>query len=87
MELEHNPFVDIGYRGSEYFCDREDETELLRKYIDNQTNTTLFAFRRLGKTGLIQHVFESFKKSKKQVCIYVDILSTTDKASFINQLG
>jgi len=87
MELEHNPFVDIGYRGSEYFCDREDETELLRKYIDNQTNTTLFAFRRLGKTGLIQHVFESFKKSKKQMCIYVDILSTTDKASFINQLA
>ncbi len=87
MELKHNPFVDIGYRGSEYFCDREDETKLLRNYIVNQTNTALFAFRRLGKTGLIQHVFDSFKNNKKQVCIYVDILSTIDKASFINQLA
>lgn len=87
MEDEFNPFIDIGYRGASYFCDREKETKLLKGYISNQTNTALFAFRRLGKTGLIQHVFDSLKKNKKQVCIYVDILGTTDKASFINQIA
>ena len=47
----------------------------------------MFAFRRLGKTGLIKHVFASLKKEKNLICIYVDILGTNDKSSFVNQLA
>jgi len=82
-----NPFIISGYRGANYFCDREKETKLLTQYIENQVNVSLFAFRRLGKTGLIKHVFESLKKDKNLICIYVDILGTSDKSSFVNQLA
>lgn len=82
-----NPFILSGYRGATYFCDREKETKLLVQYIENQVNVSLFAFRRLGKTGLIKHVFASLKKDKNLICIYVDILGTIDKSSFVNQLA
>ena len=82
-----NPFIISGYKGPAYFCDREEETKLLTHYIKNQVNVSLFAFRRLGKTGLIKHVFASLKKDKDLICIYVDILGTTDKSSFVNQLA
>ena len=87
MEVLFNPFIDVGYRGPQYFCDREGETELLINYIRNKTNTTLFAFRRLGKTGLIKHVFHKLKKEKNIACIYVDIQGTNNKNDFINQLA
>lgn len=82
-----NPFILSGYRGATYFCNREKETKLLVQYIENQVNVSLFAFRRLGKTGLIKHVFASLKKDKNLICIYVDILGTIDKSSFVNQLA
>ncbi len=82
-----NPFVIQGYKGKTYFCDREEETTRLVDYINNQVNVTLFAFRRLGKTGLIRHVFELLKSNKKIVCIYVDILGTNNLTEFINQLA
>jgi AAA+ ATPase superfamily predicted ATPase len=82
-----NPFIISGYKNATYFCDREKETKLLTGYIKNQVNVSLFAFRRLGKTGLIKHVFASLKKDKGIICIYVDILGTVDKASFVNQLA
>ena len=85
--MEINPFIEIGYKAPQYFCDREEETKQLQSYIANKINTTLFAFRKLGKTGLIQHVFYSLRKKKNLVCIYVDILGTSDKASFINELA
>jgi uncharacterized protein len=87
MQTKFNPFVDIGYRGPNYFCDREKESKQLLKFISNRQNTTLFAFRRLGKTGLIKHVFNSLQNKKNMVCIYVDILGTSDKASFVSQLA
>jgi len=87
VDIDFNPFIDAGYRGPSYFCDRNEETQLLSAYIKNQTNVTLFAFRRLGKTGLINHVFYQLKKDKKQICIYVDIFDTNNKADFINKLA
>ncbi len=87
MDVDFNPFIDSGYRGPSYFCDRKEETQLLLAYIQNQTDVTLFAFRRLGKTGLIKHVFNQLKKDKKQICIYVDIFDTNNKAAFINKLA
>lgn len=72
-----NPFPEYGYFGSEYFCDREQETEQLTKALLNGSNVTLMAPRRIGKTGLIHHVFERMKAKDKRVqCFYVDIFST-----------
>jgi len=56
MKLE-NPFPEYGYFGSEYFCDREQETEELIDALVNGSNVTLMAPRRIGKTGLISHAF------------------------------
>lgn len=72
-----NPFPEYGYFGSEYFCDREQETEQLTEALLNGSNVTLMAPRRIGKTGLIHHVFERMKAKDKRVqCFYVDIFST-----------
>ena len=72
-----NPFPEYGYFGSEYFCDREQETEQLIEALMNGSNVTLMAPRRIGKTGLIHHAFEQMKAKDKRVqCFYVDIFST-----------
>lgn len=87
MEKDFNPFLVSGYKGAEYFCDRVNETALLKSHIKNNKNTTLFAIRRLGKTGLIHHVFDSYTKNNKIACIYVDILGTKNLKEFTNQLA
>lgn len=87
MKKELNPFVSTGYRGPEYFCNRKQEAKQLNQFIINGVNVTLFAIRRLGKTGLIHHVFNPYQNSKKITCIYVDILATKDLSEFTNQLA
>ena len=82
-----NPFLVSGYRTPHYFCDRINETKLLCDHFKNGKNTTLFSIRRLGKTGLINHVFSALSKSKKIVCIYVDIYTTTNLKEFTNTLA
>lgn len=81
-----NPFLINNYISPEYFCNREQETKLLIKNIENQNNTTFFAQRRIGKTALIHHVFYQLKK-KQQVCIYLDIFATRELKNFANQLA
>ena len=60
-----NPFVVGRYVSDKYFCDRKEETKLLSKQIKNGRNVALISPRRLGKTGLIQHLFhqESIEKN------------------------
>lgn len=70
----NNPFVLIGYQGAEYFCDRERETEKLLTWIRNDSNITLMAPRRYGKTGLIHNVFARLPADCRG--IYLDIYST-----------
>ena len=53
-----NPFVTNGYAGAEYFCDRVVETDDLRNLLRNENNIALISPRRLGKTELINHVFD-----------------------------
>jgi AAA+ ATPase superfamily predicted ATPase len=86
MEKQQNPFLLIGYQGEKFFCDRENETELLQNYLLQGQHVTLFAIRRLGKTGLIRHVFSKLE-AKKVNCIYVDILTTNNLQDLINQLA
>jgi AAA+ ATPase superfamily predicted ATPase len=86
MKKNENPFLLIGYQGEKYFCDRTKETETLKNYLINGQHTTLFALRRLGKTGLIHHVFQHLEKENIR-CIYIDILATTNLQDLINQLA
>ena len=57
MKQLNNPFVIGKYAGKDYFCDREKESELLVHHIVNGRHVTIMSERRLGKTGLIEHVF------------------------------
>lgn len=86
-ELE-NPFVYKGYDGPAYFCDREKETENLISALKNGCNITLLSPRKIGKTGLIKHVFNRISSTEKDaVCIYVDIFSTQNLHDFVQVLG
>ena len=87
MEKEFNPFISAGYREPAYFCDRKEESKQLTQLMLNGANVTLFAIRRLGKTGLIHHLFYPYRKNSKIVCIYIDILATNNLAEFTNQLA
>jgi hypothetical protein len=55
-----NPFVTGGYIGPDYFCDRQNETDLLLRAISSKRNLTLISLRRMGKTGLLNS-FTSIK--------------------------
>ena len=87
MSVPANPFVISGYHGPNWFCDRLLETKRLISFVKNGNNVTLFALRRLGKTGLIHHVFHQLAAAKKTACIYVDIFSTKSLKEFTNQLA
>ena len=87
MDKIANPFISVGYRGPRYFCDRREERNQLTQYMLDGVNVTLFSIRRIGKTGLIHHVFYPFRKSRKVACIYVDILSSNNLSDFTNQVA
>lgn len=80
-----NPFITTGYQGSEYFCDREQETNALRGNLVNGQSTTLVAIRRIGKTGLIRHVLAQLPEY--HTGIYLDILPTENLKEFLNVLA
>lgn len=81
IQLE-NPFPVTTYYGDDYFCDREEETVRLINNMQNGNSTSLIAIRRIGKTGLIQHVLSLLPEGWKG--IYIDILETEDLNHFLN---
>lgn len=79
-----NPFLISGYYSPEYFCDREHETATIIEALNNGRNITLIAPRRIGKTGLIRHVFYKLKESEPEIItLYMDIYSTQSLGDFI----
>ena len=82
-----NPFVTNGYAGSEYFCDRVQETATLRELLLNENNVALISPRRLGKTDLIWHVFDDKEIRRTHYCFIVDIYATKNLGDFVNMLG
>lgn len=87
MEKIENPFPVIAYHSPEYFCNRQSETEQLLEGIKNGRNTTVTALRRMGKTGLIQHVFQQLKGKKGIRCFYLDLYPTTSQADLVRLLA
>ena len=79
-----NPFPVYGYLGPDFFCDRERETEKLVEAIENGRNVTLIAPRRLGKTGLVHHVFHRLRASGEYTCIYLDIYAVKTLPAFVS---
>ncbi len=84
--MPRNPFIISGYEGKEFFCDREKETLNLREALFNERNIVLISPRRMGKTGLIHHLFASIPSSEAY-CIYTDIYKTENLRDFIESLG
>lgn len=81
MDAPLNPFPIFGYFGADYFCDREKEKQELIQALRNGRNITLFAPRRIGKTGLIHHVFHYLPKWN---CIYLDVQESASFHEFSN---
>lgn len=82
-----NPFVVGKYVSDNYFCDREKETEFLRKQILNGRDVALISPRRMGKSGLIQHFFNQSSIREEYYVFFVDIYSTTSLAEFVYLFG
>ena len=49
----NNPFVVGKYLSDKYFCDRIEETEFLRKQLQNGRDVALISPRRIGKSGKV----------------------------------
>ena len=82
-----NPFIVSGKIAPEYFCDRVKEAADLEKSLHNQMNVVLTSSRRMGKTSLVDFVFDKPDFKGEYVTISVDILHTTTFREFILALG
>jgi hypothetical protein len=87
MEIE-NPFISKGYISKELFCDRKEELKNLEKNAQNGLDTTLFADRKIGKTGLIYRYFDYLdEKNSRYASVYVDIFSSRCLDDFVKLLS
>ena len=88
MATLNNPFVVYGYKGAEYFCDRQKETEKMISTLHNERNITLVAPRRMGKMGLIHHVFHQMEEQYEGVkCFYLDIFATKNLEQMVQLMA
>lgn len=87
MSKNINPFVVSGKIPEEYFCDRVAEAAALEKALTNQLNVVLTSTRRMGKTSLVDFVFDKSTIADRYVTVFVDILSTTTFREFVMAFG
>ena len=82
--LQPNPFIiTADYLGPDYFCDRVAETKVLEDNIRNGRNTVLISARRMGKSGLIAHVFNrDFVKANYRT-FSIDLYPTSSLAEMV----
>ncbi len=77
-----NPFLLGAYVSPHYFCDRENETKLLIEHLTNGRNVVLSSPRRLGKTGLLHHVFHQKQLTDNSYCVFFDAFPTNSLQFF-----
>jgi len=83
----NNPFILYGYESEAYFCDRQEETSQLLSLIENGNNVSLIAPRRIGKTGLIEHLFHLPEVNKNYYTFIIDIYATKNAEDMIMAMG
>ena len=82
--LQPNPFIiTADYYGDRYFCDRHAETEALENNIANGRNTVLISSRRMGKSGLIAHVFNRDLVQRNFKSFSIDLYPTSSLSEMI----
>lgn len=82
-----NPFFLSSSIPDAYFCDRKEETESLLRLVVNGNNVLLMSPRRMGKSGLIHHVFNRPEIKKEYNTFFIDIYETSSLEEFIQKLG
>ena len=88
MSKLKNPFLVAGSHSPAYFCDREIESAKIMSALSNDRNVSLISPRRMGKTGLIHHVFYQVSKADKTIrCFYLDVFSTQNLHDFVSLFG
>ena len=87
MSISINPFIVSGKIPEAYFCDRIEESTDLHKSLTNQLNVVLTSSRRMGKTSLVDFVFDKPVIKDDYITISVDILQTTTFREFIFTFG
>ena len=79
-----NPFIIANYISPDYFCNRDRETKVMMEALKNGRNLTLISPRRMGKTGLIKHLFYQLEPEKPAVAtFYLDIFFTQNLNEFV----
>ena len=87
MTININPFIVTGRIPAAYFCDRVVESKVLSQALLSQMNVVLTSPRRMGKTALVDFVFQQEEIQNDYFTISVDILHTTCFKEFIYTLG
>ncbi len=82
-----NPFFLSSDIPDAYFCDREKETQSLRRYVESRSNVLMISPRRMGKSGLIHHLFQRPDIRKNYYTFFVDIYETASLEEFIQKMG
>lgn len=85
--LPLNPFLITGYHSPQFFCDRKAETQQVVEALVNGRNLTLISPRRMGKTGLIQHVFQNEVSNNRFKGYYLDLYPTKSLRDLTIKLG
>jgi hypothetical protein len=76
MRRPANPFIVSGYHSPAYFCDREAELAWLTEQFLNERNSVIHSWRRIGKTALLRHFFNSLESERGAETVFVDLLGT-----------
>ena len=80
----NNLFLITGYHSPDYFCDRETESASIMQAMYHGRNLTLISPHRMGKTGLIHHVYHTLKQQNPDIILlYMDIFSTQNLGEFV----
>ena len=87
MRKIENPFLLNEYVSVQYFCNREKETKMLEEAALNGRDVTLYALRRMGKSGLIEHAGQRMAKKHGYIYMYSDIYYVTESTELIEALA
>jgi len=83
MKNIQSPFPVNGYSGPEFFCDRVNELGTLENYLKGHIPVVIIGVRRLGKSGLIRHFFNTTEFTG----VYVDLQKSSSLNGLVNALA